>query len=36
MGLDFIWRDNEVSDGNAIDGLLEEANPESFMISFPF
>ncbi|HKR83729.1 MAG TPA: hypothetical protein VJS37_06105 [Terriglobales bacterium] len=22
MGLDFIWRDNQVSGGNAIDGLL--------------
>jgi hypothetical protein len=27
MGLDFIWRNNEVSGGNAIDGLLEEGNP---------
>ena len=27
MALDFIWRDNQVSGGNAIDGLLEEGNP---------
>jgi hypothetical protein len=27
MGLDFIWRHNQISGGNAIDGLLEEGNP---------
>ena len=27
MGLDFIWKNNEVSGGNAMDGLLEEGNP---------
>jgi hypothetical protein len=27
MGLDFIWRHNHDSGGNAIDGLLEEGNP---------
>jgi len=27
MGIDFIWRNNEVSGGNAMDGLLEEGNP---------
>jgi hypothetical protein len=27
MGLDFIWKNNEVSGGNAMDGLLEEGSP---------
>ena len=27
MGLDFIWRHEQYTGGNAIDGLLEEGNP---------